>query len=86
LGVELAVEDQIEEAQEQFSEAVHLRPDFDRAHVNDGLALSKLGKLDEALHEFRIALQLNPTNAVAEGNLKAVQADLEALKSGQQPR
>jgi hypothetical protein len=37
--------------------------------------------LDEALREFQITLQLNPTNVVARQNLDAVQANIEALKN-----
>jgi tetratricopeptide (TPR) repeat protein len=85
LGVELAAAGQIEEAQAQFSAAVHIRPDFDRAHLNDGVTLAKLGKRDEALNEFQITLQLNPTNLEAQQNIKAVQADIQALKSPHLP-
>jgi tetratricopeptide (TPR) repeat protein len=59
---------------------VRIRPDFARAHLNDGVALAKLGKLDEALKEFQITLQLNPTNIVAQQNLEAVRMNIHALK------
>jgi tetratricopeptide (TPR) repeat protein len=81
LGDELAAEGKIEEAQAQFSAAVRIRPDFERAHLNDGVVLAKLGKLDEALKEFQTTLQLNPTNTVAQQNLEAVQANIQALKT-----
>ena len=80
LGGELAAEGKIEEAQVQFSEVVRIRPDFARAHLNDGVALAKLGKLDEALKEFQITLQLNPTNAVAQKNLEAIRMNIQALR------
>jgi Flp pilus assembly protein TadD len=48
--------------------------------LNDGVALAKLGKVDEALKEFQTTLQLNPTNTVARQNLDAVQANIQALK------
>jgi tetratricopeptide (TPR) repeat protein len=84
LGCELAAEGRIEEAQAQFSEVVHIRPDFARAHLNDGVAFAKLGKLDEALKEFQITLQLNPTNTVAQQNLEAIQAKIQAPKTRSQ--
>ena len=84
LGGELAAEGKIEEAQAEFSEVVRIRPDFARAHLNNGVALIKLGKLDEALKEFQITLRLNPTNAVAQQNLEAVQASIQALKTRSQ--
>jgi tetratricopeptide (TPR) repeat protein len=80
-GGELASEEKIEEAQAQFSEVVRNRPDFAPAHLNDGLALAKLGKLDEALKEFQVTLCLNPTNLVARQNLEAVQSNIQALKT-----
>ena len=73
-GGELASEGRIEEAQAQFSEVVRTRPDFAPGHLNDGLALAKSGKLDEALKEFQITLHLNPTNLVAQQNLEAIRA------------
>lgn len=83
LGIELAAEGQIEQAQAQFAEAVRIRPDFDRAHLNNGVALSKLGKPEEALKEFQITLQLNPANLAAQADVKAVQANIQTLKSRQ---
>ena len=49
----------------QFREAIKYRPDFAPAHLNLGLMLAKLGKPDQALAEFRITLQLDPTNPSA---------------------
>jgi tetratricopeptide (TPR) repeat protein len=85
LGVELAAAGQIEEAQAQFAEAARIRPDFDRAHLHDGVTLARLGKLDEALHEFQITLQVNPANQEAWQNIKAAQANIQALKPSHQP-
>ena len=81
---ELASEGKIEEAQAQFSAVVRSRPDFAPGHLNHGLALTKLGKPDEALKEFQIALRLNPTDVVARQHLDAVQANIQALKTGNQ--
>ena len=80
-GGELASEGRIEEAQAQFSQVVRIRPDFAAGHLNNGLALAKSGKLDEALKEFQVTLHLNPTNPVAQHNLEAIQANIQALKS-----
>ena len=55
------------------------------AHLNYGVALAKLGKLDEALKEFQITLQLNPTNTVAQQNLETIQANMQAQKTRGQP-
>ena len=80
LGGELAAVGKIEEAQAQFAAVVSIRPDFARAHLNDGVALANLGKLDEALLQFQITLQLDPTNTVAQKNLKAAQVNIRALQ------
>jgi tetratricopeptide (TPR) repeat protein len=79
-GGELASEGRIQEAQAQFSEVVRTRPDFMPGHLNDGLALAKLGELDKALRELQITLQLNPTNSIALQSLETIQANIQALK------
>lgn len=40
------------EAEQAFREAIALRPDFARAHVNLGIALSKQGRFDDAFDAF----------------------------------
>jgi tetratricopeptide (TPR) repeat protein len=74
LGLELASQGNMEEAQGQFSEAVRLRPDFAPAHLQDGAALAKEGKWREACREFQTTLQLNPSDKLAQQNLEAAQA------------
>ena len=78
--MELAGENKLDEAQAQFAAVTHLRPDFDRAHLNYAVALAKTGKLEEAQKEFQTTLKLNPTNSIAQKNLEAVQANIAALK------
>jgi tetratricopeptide (TPR) repeat protein len=85
LGIELAEEKKVDEAQAQFVEVTRLRPDFAKAHLNYAVSLAKQGKLPEALKEFQVTLQLSPTNQTAQRNLKAVQANLEAFKIRSQP-
>jgi tetratricopeptide (TPR) repeat protein len=81
LGMELAAEGRIEEAQAQFSEAARIRPDFALAHLNKGVALANQGKWQEALEEFRITLQLNPANIFARQNLEAIQGKIQTPKT-----
>jgi hypothetical protein len=57
-----------------------IRPDFDRAHLNNAVALAKSGKLEEAQKEFQMTLKLNSTNSIAQKNLEAVQANIAAFK------
>ncbi|HZV34389.1 MAG TPA: tetratricopeptide repeat protein, partial [Verrucomicrobiae bacterium] len=58
------------EAADCFSHAIALRPDFAKAHSNLGVVLANQGRLDQALAEFRAALQLDP-------NDKSAQKDME---------
>jgi tetratricopeptide (TPR) repeat protein len=81
LGMELAAEGKIGEAQAQFSEVVQIRPDFALAHLNYGVALVNQGKLHEALEQFQITLQLNPSNKFARQNIEVIQGNIQALKT-----
>ncbi|MCZ7640156.1 MAG: tetratricopeptide repeat protein [Verrucomicrobia bacterium] len=72
LGVELAVDDQLEAAAEQFAAAVRLRPDFAPAQLNYAIALAKLGQLDLARAHFRETLRLDPANARAAEYLRSL--------------
>ena len=83
LGMELAEQNKVDDAQAQFSEVTRLRPDFAKGHLNYAVALARQGKLDQAQKEFQITLQLNPTNQIAQRNLEAVQANLNAFKPRQ---
>jgi Tfp pilus assembly protein PilF len=47
---------QWEEAQRQFSSAILIKPDTQEAHAGLAEALEKLGRLDEAIREWRAAL------------------------------
>ncbi len=66
LGLDLAARENIEEARVQLLAATRYRPDFAPAHLNLGLMLVKLHRLDQALAEFGITLQIDPTNQVAQ--------------------
>ena len=48
------------EAADKFEAAVQMAPNLAEAHLDYGLALAKLSKADEALSEFKIALNLKP--------------------------
>ena len=54
-------------------EVVRCLPDFARAHLNLELLSPKQGKLDEALQEFHLTLQLNPTNKLAQQHIETTQ-------------
>lgn len=65
----------------QFVDVIRLRPDFDRAHLNAGVALAKQGKLEGAQQEFQTALRLNPADKIARQNLEGVERNLRILKA-----
>jgi tetratricopeptide (TPR) repeat protein len=73
LGLELAAQGNIEEARAQLLAAIRYRPDFAPAHLNLGVMLAKQEKLDQALAEFRLTLQLDPTNSRAQQYIKNIQ-------------
>jgi len=56
LGFELMLNRQWADAEREFRRAIDKEPRFARAHVNLGIALSKLGRFDEALASFLAVL------------------------------
>jgi tetratricopeptide (TPR) repeat protein len=72
LGLELASQGKIEEARAQFLAASRYRPDFAPAHLNLGVMLAKQEKPDQALAEFRLTLQLDPTNPAAQQYIETI--------------
>ena len=88
--------DSVQRSVELSRKALQLRPEYAEAHYNLGLALEKLGRVDEAASEYRLALGYNPGGRAAEahqglgralqksGKLEeAIAQHREALKSGQ---
>ncbi|MBN2457046.1 MAG: tetratricopeptide repeat protein [Sedimentisphaerales bacterium] len=58
-----------DEAVEQFTEALRIRPDYGMAYNNLGFTLTNQGKLDQAVVQINKALQINPEHAMAHNNL-----------------
>ncbi|HEV2434461.1 MAG TPA: tetratricopeptide repeat protein [Verrucomicrobiae bacterium] len=65
LGLDLAAEGKIGDAGQHFWDAIVYRPDFAAAHLNLGIMLMKQQRLDAALTQFQITLQLDPSNQSA---------------------
>jgi tetratricopeptide (TPR) repeat protein len=62
LGVALADSNDMQDAEAQFRESIRLNPAVSvGAYMRLGSILEKEGKLDEALEEYRQAIQLLPT-------------------------
>ena len=62
------------EAVEVLQTAVARAPRHPDAHAQLGVALARLGRRDEAVKEFRLALQLQPNHPVATSGLAGLQS------------
>jgi Tfp pilus assembly protein PilF len=69
LGFALAAKGRLDEAMDQFREALRINPRFPDAHANLGLMLQKSGRIPEAIAEFEIALAVDPAMAGTHYNL-----------------
>jgi tetratricopeptide (TPR) repeat protein len=69
LGSVLDGEGRINEAMEQFEQALQIKPDFTEAHNNLGYALQQSGRMAEAIKQYQEALRLKPDFAEAHYNL-----------------
>ena len=72
LGNSLKLLDRIQEAVDQYLKVLRVDPGYANAHYNLGDAYGRQGKLDEAIMEFRLALQYNPKHSAARASLKAL--------------
>ena len=62
----------LDEAIEQYEQALRIDPVYVLAHHNLGRALKVRGRLDEAIVHMRRAIELDPKNVRARGELAAV--------------
>ena len=53
----------------EFREAIRLQPDDTYAHTSLGVALGRLGKLDQAIAEQHEAIRIRPDNAYVHESL-----------------
>jgi tetratricopeptide (TPR) repeat protein len=60
------------QAVESYREALLLAPDWIDAHINLGVALYQLGRIDEARDQFAAAVQLDPLSGISRYNLGCV--------------
>ncbi|KAM8809163.1 tetratricopeptide repeat protein 32 [Eudromia elegans] len=65
-------------AMEDYAAAIASQPDFEVPYYNRGLVLYRLGCFDEAITDFRKALELNPQFEDAALSLKQAILDKEA--------
>ncbi|MGO9585110.1 MAG: tetratricopeptide repeat protein [Limisphaerales bacterium] len=69
LGTALATRGQLDEALDDFREALQIRPDYAEPHNNLGIILTVRGNLEEAIQHFHEALRFRPNYADAHLNL-----------------
>lgn len=60
------------QAIESYRQVLAIAPDWIDAHINLGVALYQLGKIDEAREEFAAAVQLDPMSGISRYNLGCV--------------
>lgn len=60
------------QAVENYDRVLELAPDWIDAHINKGVALYQMGRIDEARAEFHSAVELDPLNGISRYNLGCV--------------
>jgi len=65
-GIDNFERNRLEDAINDFTEALNLDPRYVDAYVNRGAVFYAMGRVDEAKHNFAMALQLNPNHAEAD--------------------
>ncbi len=63
-----------------LEKAIAIEPDFTKAYLNLGEALSHVGRWDEAIQNYRRTLELDPKNVFAENNLGTAYMALQRPK------
>jgi lipoprotein NlpI len=51
-------------------QALRIKPDYEKAHNNLGVALFRKGDIEGAISHFREAVRINPDYVYAKNNLK----------------
>jgi len=69
LGYIMVEQNRLDEARDQFIEALQIKPDYSEAHNNLGVVYSRTGHIEEAIREYRAALTVNPDYGDAQNNL-----------------
>lgn len=60
------------QAAENYRRAIELAPQWTEAHINLGVALYQMGRIEEAREEFSMAVELDPLNGISQYNLGCV--------------
>ena len=73
------------QAAEHYGTAVTIRPDFTQARVKYARMLERLGEHPKALRELRIAVRIDPDDAIASKTLSQILADDSETSSSLAP-
>jgi tetratricopeptide (TPR) repeat protein len=68
LGLAMASQGRLSEAEENYREAIRLNPDYAEAHLNIGIFCMGKGRSKEAIHHYREAIRSAPDLAEAHFN------------------
>ncbi len=68
-------------AQKLFEQSIALEPEYFRSQFNLGVVYKALGKLDEALAQYRLAQELNPHYADVYLNMSALHIEREDFQA-----
>ena len=80
LGIALAQQGKLEQAEEHFKEALRPTPDQPLMHFNLGLLHQKQGRPEQAMEDFRRALQIDPGYSPAREMLEAMGGQPEDIE------
>jgi lipoprotein NlpI len=74
--LELALANDLADAEKEFREVIRTRPGFAQAHFNLGVALARQKKFSAAAAAFQKTLELDPSNNAAREQLGIARAFL----------
>jgi Flp pilus assembly protein TadD len=74
MGIVLARQGNVAEAEKEFARAVRLQSDNAEAHANLGFALAQLGRMEEAVRQWETAVRLDPKQENARRALERVRS------------
>jgi tetratricopeptide (TPR) repeat protein len=68
---------------EKLEQAIRIAPSYRAAHANLGAEYARAGRLDEAVGQFRVALEIGPPDVLIYSNLSLVLLTLKQYREGE---
>jgi tetratricopeptide (TPR) repeat protein len=68
---------------EKLEQAIRIAPSFRIAHANLGAEYARAGRLEEAVGQFRVALEIGPPDALIYSNLSLALLTLKQYREGE---